>query len=481
MILRHNSPSVIRVYPKIIGHNPSTVILDTRPRDHNNYVRKLFGWRGVQNLSALVLVLFFLNSSALAETADSTWTLSRCIITANESSPLLQSRKMTSRAVEADYSQSKSSLWPVLSLNGSYGYTSETMHLEIPGSPLTGGIGKQISFGDGNTYDLNAGVRVPIYGGGTVKAQSRASEMSMFASRMDLASDSLALMHDVRAAFFKAVGAKASLDAASNRVSRLSRHVNEIESAQKIGMATEEAKLTATANLRAAESQVLNLEAKAKSARLYLGSLLGTPDKEIYPSDELEASLIENTSQLEFDAEQRPEVKALDLRLKQSDYFVRSAKGSLLPSLAGSAAYHYGKPGVNQTADEWMDYYTLGATASWTLWDFGGRSNRIQSTRFNQNALEYRRDDLIRNLSTVSATARALWESSLPGLEKLSERRDLERQRMELVEGRLQAGMATESEYLDAIDDLTAAELDWVDAQVTLRLREADLLYANGF
>jgi outer membrane protein len=379
---------------------------------------------------------------------------------------------MTSRAAEADYSQSKSSLWPVLSLNGSYGYTSETMHLEIPGSPLTGGVGKQIDFGDGNVYDLNAGVRVPIYGGGTVKAQTRASEMSMFASRMDLASDSLALIHDVRAAFFKAVGAKASLDAATNRVSRLSRHVKEIESAQKIGMATQEAKLTATANLRAAESQVLNLEARAKSARLYLGSLLGTPDNEIYPSDELEESLIENNNQLDFNAEQRPEVKALDLRLKQSDYVVRSAKGSLLPSLSGNAAYHYGKPGVNQTANEWMDFYTLGATASWTLWDFGGRSHRIESTRFNQHALKYRRDDLIRNLSNVS---------SLPGLEKLSERRDLERQRMELVEGRLNAGMATESEYLDAIDDLTAAELDWVDAQVTLRLREADLLYANGF
>ncbi|MBU0691393.1 TolC family protein [bacterium] len=423
---------------------------------------------------ALILIVSF---AIAAEPDSSSWPLDRCIDQALQSSAMFKAGRWSRQAAEAEYAENQSRLLPSLSANGSYAYTSETMHLNIATPPIPGYTAPEIKFGDGNVYDLNLNARIPIYAGGAQRQQAMAKHFAARAAGFDLQADSLRLLRDVRRAYFEVVAAETRLEAADNRVARLSRHLEEIESAKKIGTVSEEMRLTALAGLRAAEGEELRLSAAATAARLQLGNLVGLPDNEIKTAGELDSSLITEGDE---DIMQRPELSAFDHRIMQAQRAAMAAKGSFLPSLNGAAAYHYGRPGINQVQNEWMDYYTIGLNASWTLWDFGARSHRVNTFRMTGNALNSSRESVEQFYRTMLAAARSAVSSAKPAVIKMQEHLNLQREILGLVEGRLQAGMATENEYLDAQDDLFTAETMWITATAALRTAEADLLYAQG-
>lgn len=415
-------------------------------------------------------------AAAPAGQTDSLWSLSDCVKKAFQTSSALEASRWTQQSARREFDESKSLLLPSVAAGASYSYTSETMHLDIETPPIPGYTAPHIDFGDGNVYDFNLNARIPIYAGGSQQKRAKAFESAALAAVFDFQSDSLRLLRDVRRAYFEVVTAQANLDAAKNKAARLRRHVEEIEGARKIGTVTEETRLFALANLRAAEGEELRQAALATAARLRLGNLIGIPETEIRTYGDLDASLItEHPSGMT-----RPELSALDYRIAQNKHAAKAAKGSYLPSLSGIAAYHYARPGINQVQNDWMDYYTIGLTASWTLWDFGARSYRVQALRMTGNAITSTREDIDRSFRTMLAAASSACESARPAADKMQERLSLQRERIKLVEERLKTGLATESEYLDAQDDLTEAEFQWIASVAALRMAEVDLLYALG-
>lgn len=407
---------------------------------------------------------------------DSTWTLQQCIRAATQNAPRLQASMRSADAAAAAAREAAANRWPTVGLSGAYNYTSETQAIEIPIPPVP----KRISFGDGNMYDFAATARVPLYAGGALAEKAQADAYGQSAAASDLRVDSLRLVYDVRRAYFAVLGSDARTGAAHQSVRRLARHLEELIAAQHIGAATEENRIAALARLRQAEQTALSAEADSKAALLALNNLIAQPGTEIYPNGNLQEPLADS-SLLLLPLASRAEFRAAQARVDQSRRLARSAGGALLPSLSGSAAYHYGKPGVDMAANEWMNYNTLGLTASWTLWDWKARSHRVEQVRATADALDQRKQDLINSLNTRYETSLTALTAARLAEAKALERADLEQQRLGLVEGRLLSGMASESEYLDAHDDLTAAVFDRVSATVKLRLAETDFLYSAGY
>ena len=134
-----------------------------------------------------------------------------------------------------------------------------------------------------------------------------------------------------------------------------------------------------------------------------------------------------------------PEVAAVDARIEQSGHLARASRGTLLPSLSGNAAWHYAKPGVDVIANDWMDYYTLGLTASWTLWDWQSRAQRVASLRATTRALESRREVVTRRARNPSGQRpRRLRKPPAPRATSSPSASTLEGRRQAMVEGRLQ-------------------------------------------
>jgi outer membrane protein TolC len=427
----------------------------------------------------LLLGISIYTSNVFAQ-QDSVWTLEQCLSAAAQSSPRMIVSSQSIAGAEAAAAEMGAYRWPTIGTSGTYAYTNKTQEMKIS-LPIPGLTFPPIKFGDGNVYDFAATAKIPIFMGGTLTENTRAGRSALQASQQDYRSDSLRLVYDVRRAYFNAVGAEARADAARQSARRLDRHYQDLLKAKEIGTVSEENRIQALSRLRQAEQMTLTAEGSARSARLALGNLASAPDKEITPASDLNTSLTANTAPDAIAVESRAEVAATNARLQQSRHLIRAAQGSLWPALAGSAAYHYAKPGVDAAANEWMNYYTLGVSATWTLWDSNARHSKVRQVKASERSMEARKQDLLNSLTTRRASALQVLEAARAAFTKVSERADLERQRLAMVEGRQKSGMATESEYLDAQDDLTAAETDLAAAAVQVRLAETDVLNASGY
>ena len=141
---------------------------------------------------------------------------------------------------------------------------------------------------------------------------------------------------------------------------------------------------------------------------------------------------------------------------------------------------HYGKPGIEQVTNEWMDYATVGVRLSWTLFDWGARDSRTQQARAMQAAIGFGHSEAEQAWQTRFEAARIQLEAAKQDHRLASERVDLYLERLTLLTQRYQQGLATESERLDAEDELTMAKRNRLTAEAKIRLAETDLLFILG-
>jgi multidrug efflux system outer membrane protein len=423
----------------------------------------------------IILALLCLATPSPAEIA-ATYSLGQSLSEGILQSTQLRAQAQQLAAARAGAREARASRLPRIDASGTYNYTSTVPKFDITLPPPVNQTFSR-TIGDGNMYDFNVGAHAVLYSGGSLVERQHAARSGAEAARQDLMVDSLQLSWTIRRTFFNAMNTAKREDIARQSVSRLNRHLTELKGAKEIGMASEEMIIQTESRLRQAEALAINAAADARAARLALGDVVGRPGEEIAPADELDTPLsgLETT-----DIEKRADLGAINARINQSGYRVKAARGSYLPMLSAQAMYHYAKPGVDQFTNEWMDYGTVGVNLTWTLWDWNSRRYQVDQTRAGMNALKSQRDQLLRSVQTRMATAEQNVSAAKDALVKSTEHRELEQRRFQLVQGRYQVGASSESEFLDAQDDLTVAQLDQATSTVRLRLAEADWIYAAG-
>jgi len=422
----------------------------------------------------LVLTVFCPQDSR-AEENPSAIDLDHCIQTALSNSPSLRAVGESQRAAVAGVDEARAQRWPTLSVGADFNYQSEVNEFDLPAP-----ISRTIRFGDNESYGLLADLELPLYTGGRLAARERAQRDAANASGFDLAADSLRVIQQVRARFYQTLGAQAEVDAASLAVQRLRRHLEQLEQQVRAGAASTEGQLQVEARLRGAEQRLLNAQEQRSVRRLQLGRALGFPVREVVPAGQLDQSLL-SSNEIASGAssvDARPELHALSSRQSANQEASRAAEGSLLPSLNATAQLHYARPGVRVIDNEWMDWATVGLRLQWTLFDKGGRSARAEQHAATARALSHRHEELQRELTSALEISRARVKAQREQVAKAQQRAALESQRLELVQGRYQQGLGTETEFLDAQDDLSDAEIAVAAQRSRLRLAEVNLLYA---
>ncbi len=410
--------------------------------------------------------------------AHAVWTLRRCEDTAVASSYRIQRSQLAVSQAASDFREADASRRGSFDLSGNYGYVSETMALKLalptfPGSPPS----PTIKFGDGSSYDLAAGVRVPIYAGGALKLRSDMAATAVQSAKFDLAVDSLKTLYDVRIAYFTAMGTESRLQTATNSSERLKRHLAELDSAIKYGAGSLEARLQAAGRLDQTEAAVALAEGDARAARLALANLVGSPGAEVAALDSSNLSLL---SQNQSTEDVRPDIISLQRRIEGAANASAIARAAWLPTVSLAAGFHHAKPGIDLVKNAWMDYFTGGVNVSWTIYDWGARVSRIEKAEAISQSMELRLSELKDANNTGIAAARARLDAANLAADATDHRLGRENERKSLVERRYKLGAATESELLDMLDDLTQAENDRDGARIRCRLAEVDYLWATA-
>lgn len=384
-------------------------------------------------------------------------------------SPRVAALRAEVAAAQAALDQARVADGPQLLFDLSGGWVSRTQEMDLPTGSLR--------FGDGRSADASLGLGWTLWSGGGRQAGELAARARLGARRAEEEADSLALGHELRAFFLRALMAREARQAAQVALDRLQRHVKEVELRQSQGMGTAEAVLAARSRLLQARQEMVSRDAVERQARQELGSLAGRPQWAPLVSGSLEHSL----SNGDNTARPLANLLALDARVRAARSLVDQRAAGLRPRVDGSAAWHVARPGVDPIDNRWMGYGTLGLRLRWTLWDRGLARQRVAEASHEARALDARRAEAERQAALALVQARDQVETYEEELRLSRERCRVEGQRADLMETRWRAGAATEKEWLDTHDDLRLAELEQGLAAARLRLAENRLLAAAGF
>ena len=165
------------------------------------------------------------------------------------------------------------------------------------------------------------------------------------------------------------------------------------------------------------------------------------------------------------------------LVLKQQ---LRQLNSSCYPRVNLFAGWRWGRPGLNQTRDEWMNYGIVGAQASWIVWDGGVRHRVSKSIEAAETVQREQLNGTTRKLQTEYNNALALYHIEVEQLQLLEENVLLTQQQLNGLEVRLQQGDVSGSDLRDQLLELTRVETEMAIVRLQLALRQTEIEKLSG-
>jgi outer membrane protein TolC len=157
-------------------------------------------------------------------------------------------------------------------------------------------------------------------------------------------------------------------------------------------------------------------------------------------------------------------------------------RANLRPYITGVAAVEPARPNMRfvPPTDSWRTSWTLGINVTWPLFDSGRSKAESFALASGADAVDARRREL-QDLLALEVRQRLLdLESGKAALAASGEAVTAATEARRVVEERFRAGVATNTEVLDAQLALLDAQVEQTRIQASLRMSEARLVRAVG-
>ena len=337
-----------------------------------------------------------------------------------------------------------------------------------------------------DNYRARLDLQWPIYTGGRTDALARAARAEREASGSDLTAARGDLKLEITRAFWALVTAGEAAQVLDRSVESLDAHVRDVRARLEQGLVPPNELLSAEA-LRSRQ-RVFALEAHntrdiaEADLRRLIGDEGGSPIAPQVPAGEIAAvpetvaALIEEARRL------RPERQAFQERITASRAREDAAGASAWPQVAVNGGYDFARPNprIFPRVDLWEDSWDVSVNVSWALWDSGRRRAEQAEVAAGTRAIEARAGDFDRQLALE---VRQRWLEADHSRASIAAANDGVRAAVEarrVVRERYSAGVATNTEVLDAETAVLQAELDLTRAVSNARLARARLDRAVG-
>jgi outer membrane protein TolC len=178
----------------------------------------------------------------------------------------------------------------------------------------------------------------------------------------------------------------------------------------------------------------------------------------------------------------RSERRALGDRIQGAREIELAAAAARLPSMAVTGGYDYARPNprIFPRVDEWWPSWDLGVSVNWSLWDGGRVKAQVAEAVANRRVIEERLLEFDTVLSADIRQRRLDLESALAAIPAVEDGVRSATEARRVVGERFSAGVATNTEVLDAQLAMLQAELDRTRAIASARLASARLDRALG-
>jgi len=392
----------------------------------------------------------------------------------------LGAREQAARAIE---DQRKAAMLPQVALLAGY---TRTNHVQEFGVPLpTGGL--RVIYPDvPDNYRSRVDFQWPIYTAGrsTALVKAAAAEANAVVQDRDAARADLRL--EITRAYWSVITAKASVDVVRQALGRIAVHLTDVQNQLSVGLIPPSDVLTIEA--QQARQQMLAIEAQnvVDTASAEFRRLVGLPiDSPFELADVMQPPPPppkEVAALVDAARSNRAERRALEIRIEGASERVSAAAAGRKPMLMSAGGYDLARPNPRIFPRDavWKPSWDLGITVSWPVFDGGRVRAEIAEASANRRASEERLQDFDANVGVeiqqrVSdlVSAEASIAAAEIGVKSAAEAR-------RVLAERFSAGVATNTDVLDAQVALLQAELDRTRAQANAQLAAARLARALG-
>ena len=340
-----------------------------------------------------------------------------------------------------------------------------------------------------NQWNLGASLAIPVSDyfmryRDAIEATSGAAE----AARLELEGTVKKTDYEARAAYYQYIRAEGQKLVATQALEAAEGHRADARAAFQAGFASK-------ADVLRAESAVMQVELFLERATNgvdvaaeALRTIMHTPGAAISIGENVLDPLARGDEDTPVDAlvaealRERPEARAIAVGTRSAERQRGLARAAYFPRLdvVGNGTYANPNQRFIPNADRFDFTWDASVVASWSPTEAFGASAQVNQAEAKRLELEAQRDALadgvrleVTQAKTALHEARSNLETTKHGLASATESYRIRRESY-------RAGKATLVEVYDAGSDITRARLEFVDANVALRLAALRLAYACG-
>ncbi|MEW6061831.1 MAG: TolC family protein [Bacteroidota bacterium] len=435
------------------------------------------------NRIVMVFIILWLFTLVLPAQQPMTLTVEQAVQIGLENSKALRTSQYKIQAAEAKASETTTLGLPSLKVQGVYSRLSDIPPATIPTPFGTFEIAPTIL----NNYSLKATVQQPLFTGGKISGAEEAAEYSAEATQYDFNKDKADVIYNIKAAYWNVYRANEFKKFVDENVQQIQLHVTDAENLLRQGMLTANDVLKVRVQLSEAKVRQIDATNNVRLAMIALNNTLGLPlSTDISIASSLQPTTFQRRTDLHQLVQQafesRPDVRAMNARVKASEALLTSTRGGWWPQIYLVGNYNYLRPNprIFPTKDKFKDTWDVSVSVSFDLWNWnqtGHQTTQAQAQLAQaEEGLSLLKDgvtlEVTQNYLAVNQSIERAAVAKL-GVEQAEEN-------YRVMSEKFKKGLVSNSELLDAEVALLQAKLNHTQSLVEYELAVARLEKSIG-
>lgn len=386
----------------------------------------------------------------------------------------------TKEIYEEQLSQSRSSYYPSLSLDGSYSRALKK------GKIIMGD--QSIEIGQNNTYQAGLNASYVLWSGGQIRNSVNLAKVGAEQGLFNLRHVQDTVTKQVVGFCYDIIYAAALIRVQEEYLDIAKQHLDEAQAKYKQGLASSLDVLTQKVKVENIEPTVLQAKKNFELGNLYLRQILNRdPEDRIYltwTQKDLELPQTPSLDELyNLAMEKRPELKLSKLAVDAAHYNIKIARAGHMPVLALNGNYTYNGVTENGFPQHKKDYYwtsSAGVTLSIPLFEGFKVSSQVaqKELAYEQAVAAYQN-----KMKNVRIQVKEAWLNLEEARSRIEATKGVVKQARENLNSqmkRYRAGLTSQLEVNDAISNVNDSDLQYVQAVYDGAIALSDLKFAVG-
>jgi outer membrane protein TolC len=397
-----------------------------------------------------------------------------------------ENRFMQSRL---DVVESRALWYPQVDASINYGLQSEYNIMTLQGNipvelgPVKDTIPLNINrtIGDKDRMDIGLDISYPLFTGLSRWYGAKASEAqsSARASSIQALKAQLSLRLGITYFQWELASHEEELDETLIRqISDLSIQVTDLHAA---GIVPRSRVLEVLAKRESAKLDLSLAQKRADSLKLELMDMLSITDTSISPVlyNAKFLSQSDSVSRM-FPRFDRAELLMTDSSLVSLDYSKKVLWGRRLPGLYFTYGYRISNPGLNQSANEFMQYNIAGLALKWNIYD--GLKNYAQRGKltYEMDILKTQREKSCALWSKMVAQAKMKVDAAIRMKAVAQSSLDASKELADELSNSMSSGLVESTRYLEAVSQIARSSYLLAQADMARKAATLQLLYGLG-